>query len=278
MNKLIGVDIGGTSVDAGLVESGKLLKEASISIRSKGTQEEILADVIEAIDAVFSKEVKAIGVGVPAVVSPETGVVYDVQNLTSWKEVPLKDLLERHYNLPVYINNDANCFVKGAFTYGEVSKVKNVIGLCIGTGLGMGVIINKKLYNGVLCGAGEVGMLPYKDSIFENYTSSFFFKEKYGKSAKEMSQLANNGDQEAIASFLEFGVHLGEAIKSILYMFAPEVIILGGSISKAYSLYKTALETTLKTFAYPKQLEGVEIVVSNESKSAILGAAALCLD
>ena len=141
----------------------------------------------------------------------------------------------------------------------------------------MGVIINDKLYNGVFCGAGEVGMLPYKDSIIENYASSFFFSNTYKSSAKELSNLAKNGNQDAINIFNEFGKHLGEAIKYILYMFAPEAIILGGSISKSFPLFKKSLEMSLKSFAYQEQIKNLKIKVSTQSGLSILGAASLCL-
>lgn len=119
-------------------------------------------------------------------------------------------------------------------------------------------------------------MVPYKDSIIESYASSFFFSERYQKSGKEMYEMAKDGQPIAIAAFEEFGVHLGEAVKIILYMYAPEAIILGGSISKAYPFFKESLESSLATFSYPKQLEHLEITVSNRSNLPILGAAALC--
>ena len=92
----------------------------------------------------------------------------------------------------------------------------------------MGILIDNKLYNGVLCGAGEVGMLPYKDGIMEHYVGSFFFEKKYDKTAKALyMKKALHNDLIALQAFKEYGFHLGEAIKVILYMYAPEAIILG---------------------------------------------------
>jgi glucokinase len=141
----------------------------------------------------------------------------------------------------------------------------------------MGIIINNELYNGVLCGAGEVGMLPYKDKILEHYAGSFFFDGKYGQSAKELYKKALMNDSTALMAFGEYGVHLGEAIKAILYMFAPEAIILGGSISRAYTFFEKSLQSALDTFAYQKQLEHFKIETSDLVDSPELGAAALCL-
>jgi len=276
MKQVIGVDIGGTTIQAGNVLNGCLLNEKSIKVNGKDTENEILQDLIETIDTIYSNNVSAIGIGVPAVVDSNLGIVYDVQNLPSWKEVHLKEIISSHFKVPVFINNDANCFVVGEHVFGEAKGFDNVIGLCIGTGLGMGVIINGQLYNGVLCGAGEIGMLSFKESILENYTSSSFFTNNYKKSANELATLAKKGDTEALEAFSIFGKHLGEGIKNILYMYAPEAIIMGGSISKAYPYFKVSMEESIQSFAYPKQIENLKLKISNESCSAILGAAALC--
>ena len=276
MKQVIGVDIGGTTIQVGNVLNGCLLNEKSIKVNGRDTENKILQDLIDTIDIIYSSNVSAIGIGVPAVVDSNLGIVYDVQNLPSWKEVHLKEIISSHFKVPVFINNDANCFVVGEHVFGEAKGFDNVIGLCIGTGLGMGVIINGLLYNGVLCGAGEIGMLSFKESILENYTSSSFFANNYKKSASELAILAKKGDTEALEAFSVFGKHLGEGIKNILYMYAPEAIIMGGSISKAYPYFKASMEESIQTFAYPKQIENFELKISNESSSAILGAAALC--
>lgn len=273
---VLGIDIGGTYLKIGRVENGNIVKQTSKSVDSKATEEETLFSLFEAIDSIINSDVSAIGIGVPAVVDPITGVVYDVQNIPSWKEVDLKNIMEKRYNLPVYLNNDANCFALGEKIFGKGKDYENFIGLSIGTGIGMGIIINNSLYNGVLCGAGEVGMLPYKDGIMEDYSSSFFFLKNYHQTAEELSLSAAEGNQKALQAYTEFGFHLGECIKSILYMYAPEAIILGGSISKSFTLFKESLELSLKSFAYQKQIEDLKIMTSNKEGIAILGAASLC--
>jgi len=276
-NIVLGIDIGGTYLKIGRVENGIIVKQTSNKVDSKATKEETLFSLFEAIDSIINSDVTAIGIGVPAVVDPVTGIVYDVQNIPSWKEVALKEIVEQRYSLPVYLNNDANCFALGEKIFGKGKDYENFIGLSIGTGIGMGIIINNNLYNGVLCGAGEVGMLPYKDGIMEEYSSSFFFSKNYHQSAEELSLSAAEGNEEAIQAYVEFGLHLGECIKSILYMYAPEAIILGGSISKSFSLFKESMELSLKSFAYQKQIEDLNIETSNHEGIAILGAASLCL-
>lgn len=172
---LIGVDLGGTQVRAGLVEGDQLVKIAARTIRNKGTEEEVLSDLTAVLDEVFRLEVEGLGLGIPSIVDLETGVVYDVQNIPAWREVPLKRILEARYQVPVYINNDANCFAVGEKYFGLGRSYNNFVGLIIGTGLGAGLIINGRLYSGPNCGAGEFGMLPYLDSNFERYASGQFF-------------------------------------------------------------------------------------------------------
>jgi glucokinase len=275
-NIVLGIDIGGTSLKIGLVENNVIVKQAFKIVDSKSTEQETLFSLFEAIDSVINSDVTAIGIGVPAVVDPITGVIYDVQNIPSWKEVALKDIVKQRYNLPVYLNNDANCFALGEKIFGKGKDFENFIGLSIGTGIGMGIIINNYLYNGILCGAGEVGMLNYKDGTMEDYSSSFFFTKNYRQSAEELSLSAAKGNEKALQAYAEFGFHLGECIKNILYMYAPEAIILGGSISKSFSLFKESMELSLKTFAYQKQIEDLVIETSNKEGIAILGAASLC--
>ncbi|MBO0340227.1 ROK family protein [Flagellimonas profundi] len=274
---IIGVDIGGTKMKAGKVVGAHVGETAFAKVNGHDSQEKTLSTVFSVIDEIFCDAVEGIGIGVPAVVDPESGVVYDVQNIPAWKEVPLKKLIRQRYQVPVFINNDANCFALGERYFGKGKDHSNYVAISLGTGMGMGIVIAGKLYNGVLCGAGEVGMLPYKNSIMEHYTGSFFFEDAYGEPAKSLYKKALDKDIKAISAFKEYGVHLGEAIKAILYLFAPESIILGGSISNAYPFFKEPLYEALDSFAYPKQLENFKIETSDLADSPILGAAALCL-
>jgi glucokinase len=275
--ELLGVDIGGTTIHVGLVANNSIKKEAKILVDREAAAAITLQSLLNVIRQNLTGNVVAIGIGVPAVVDPDKGIVYDVQNIPSWKEIPLKSILEKEFNIPVFINNDANCFALGEFTYGQAKNYKNIIGLSLGTGIGMGIISNGMLYNGVLCGAGEIGMLSYKDSIIENYASSFFFTEHYNATAKDLADEARNGDKIALQAFNEYGSHLGEAIKNILYLFAPQAIILGGSISKAYPFFKEKMLESVQGFTYQKQIENLIIEVSQTNGSALLGAASLCL-
>ena len=275
---IIGIDLGGTNVRVGLVEENRLIKVESKPINSKGAQEEIVNDIFNLINKFEIDKIEGIGVGVPGVVDLKNGIVYEVQNIPSWKEVRLMEILNNKYNIPVYINNDANCFAAGEKYFGKGQEYKNIVGLIVGTGLGAGIIMNGKLYSGSNCGAGEFGMIPYKESILENYCSGQFFELNYGKSGSDIYKEALMGDTTAQKIFYEFGLNLGEAIKIILYSIDPEIIILGGSVSKAFNLFQSSMNELISSFAYSKAKSNLKIVVSEIENIAILGAAALYLD
>lgn len=276
--EVLGIDLGGTNFNVGRVNNGMVVQDASNSVDITISASSLMNSLYQTIDSVFTSEVKGIGIGVPGIVDPLKGIIYDIQNIPAWEEVALKQLLEERYEVPVSLNNDANCFALGEKMYGKGTRYRNLVGLSIGTGLGMGIIIDNRLYSGVMCGAGEIGMLPYKDGIIERYAGSFFFTGKYEQSAKAIHELAQRNQPQAIEAFDEFGIHLGEAIKTVLYMYAPEAIILGGSISKAYPFFKDSMKATVATFTFPKQIEQLQIECSTHPNLPILGAAALCLD
>lgn len=276
--QVIGIDLGGTQLRAGIVNERTVTQLVSGLIPSAGTVEEVLNALYQQVDALINASTKAIGIGVPSVVDVEKGIVYDVRNIPSWKEVALKSLMEERYHIPVFVNNDANCFALGEKYFGQGKEVHSMIGLTIGTGLGSGIIINDKLYEGANCGAGEFGEVDYLDHNFEYYASGQFFRNVYNKNGEVFFHEAMAGNQKAMAVFEEFGIHLGNVIKMILYAYDTELIILGGSIRNAYSLFQKTMWQRIHTFAYQKSLERFNVVVSELEACGVLGAAALYFD
>lgn len=277
LDEILGVDIGGTNIKIGKIVNGKVLQKCKIPVNRDDLEQVTLDNLYKGLKGLMTDSVQAIGIGVPAVVDIESGTIFDVQNIPSWTNVAVKNLVEEKFNVPVYINNDANCFAIGEKQFGKLREFKNCVALSLGTGMGMGIIIDEKLYNGVLCGAGEIGMVPYLDGILEHYTGSFFFEREYNSSALSLYNEALEGKENALKVFKEYGTHLAEAIKIILYMYAPEAIILGGSISNSFQFFEESLKTGLASFAYQKQIENLKIQTSDLVDSPILGAAALCL-
>ena len=275
---LIGVDLGGTKVHVARIEGNQIASSEIRKINARGSKQEVLDELIQAIRIVCNDEVEGIGIGIPSVMNIEQGIVYDVVNIPSWDEVHLKKILEKEFHVPTYINNDANCFAIGEKYFGKGKAYKDMIGLIVGTGMAGGIIVDNKLYNGPNCGSGEFGMMPYKKHYYEYYCSGQFFTRKYNMNGEELAELAGKGDKKAIKAFVRFGNHLGNAIKAILYALDPAAIILGGSVSKSYSFFKGAMNDSLKDFVYKNSLEKLTIEVSEDNNIPVLGAAALYYD
>ncbi len=280
MNKevVLGIDMGGTNIRGGLVCENILSDIFSKPINSNGSVDEVLQQLFNLTDGLINTSVKAIGIGVPGLIDLDPGIVFDVINIPSWKEVPLQKWMQGRYKIPVFINNDANCFALGEFYFGKGKDYNSIIGLTIGTGLGTGIIINKKLYPGKNCGAGEFGMADYLDKYFEYYASGQFFKNVYQTDGEEVFENAKNGNTEAKKMYEEMGTHLGNAIKLIIGAYDPEVIILGGSVRHAWEYFNKTMWQRIKTFPYKRVVDGLRIEVSDLKNSGILGAAALYYD
>ncbi len=275
---LIGVDLGGTTVTAGRVVNGEIVIQNTNPISAEKSKDIILNELESTIDQVISDDVVGIGIGVPSIVDVEKGIVYDVQNIPSWKEVHLKERLQNRFKIPVFINNDANCFVIGEKYFGKFKNFDDIVGLTLGTGLGAGIILNGQLYSGKNCGAGEIGEVPYKEEIFEYYCSGQFFKNVIGVEGKKLYAQAINGSIEAKNAFAEFGYYVGDAINTCLALLDPQVVVLGGSVSKSFDLFKDTMNERVKTFSFQTSQQNLLIEKSEMENSAIFGAASLFLD
>lgn len=276
--KLIGLDIGGTKIKAGLIVDNQIIEKHEVKTPSGENKGAVLKSIAECIDHIISPDVEGIGIGVPGMVDVKNGIVKYVNNIPAWKEVRLKEYLEHIFNIPVLVNNDANCFVAGEKYFGKAQAHKNIVGITLGTGLGGGIIINNHLHNGLGSGAGEVGYIPYKDTIFEHYCSSQFFNNFHQTTGVEIYQKIKAGDQQAQVIMDEFGHHLGELIKVIGYILAPEAIVFGGSISKSFPLFQKRMWETIHTFPFKTSIDGLQVYPSELNDMAVLGAAALYLN
>lgn len=271
----MGIDLGGTQVRAGLVSGGALLRKGGTRVAGLVTEQEVLDRIFTLIEETGLEGVAGIGIGVPSIVDVVRGIVYDTVNIPSWKEVHLKDILETRYGVPVFVNNDANCFALGEQRYGAGLGHQNLVGVTIGTGLGAGVIIEGRLFSGTHCGAGEVGNIQYKDAVVEAYASGQFFMRVHGLRGEDVLEKAMAGDAEARAIFYEYGLHLGQALLMIVYAYDPEIIVLGGSVAAAYALFEGGMWESLRTSVFPHALSNLSIKVSNMKEIAIIGAACL---
>lgn len=272
---MIGIDIGGTSIVIGRVNNSNIEAIYSVPTGAERHADEILETLYGAIEQVLIPKTGSIGIGVPGLLNTETGELLEIVNIPSWKNLALKEKIEKRYNLPVWVNNDANCLALGELYFGKGQRYKNIVTISLGTGVGAGLIINGKLHSGVFGGAGEIGFWPYKNEIVETYCGSKFFTEKYGITGKELYLNALSNNNHALRLFEEYGCHLGELVKRILFFFAPEAIIFSGSISESFHFFERAMRKEISTFPFKVLSDYVFIGKSELRQPAVLGAASL---
>ncbi len=275
---ILGLDIGGTGIVAGVLIDGHLEDIRSIETPAQESQEVILQTIADFIDTYMHYDLYGIGIGIPGLVDVKEGVVLNLSNIPAFQHVHIKEFLENKFDKPVYVNNDANCFALGVQKYGVGRPFKNLVGITLGTGVGGGIVINGHLYSGLYSAAGEWCSAKYLNHDFEYYCSGKFFHMEHNISAKKLAKMAIAGDEKAIRIFEEYGTHLGEFIKQVLYSFAPEAIVLGGSIRKTYPLFKKTMYESLQEFRYKKVIQNVQILLSELDETAIHGAVALVED
>jgi len=271
----LGIDLGGTNVRVGIVDNMGLVQKVSAPSPAKMELNESLTYLKSVITPLVTPDISGIGIGVPSVMDIEQGIVYNVTNIPAWKEVHLKKILEDEYGIPVYLNNDSNCFTLGEKSFGEGRPFTNMLGVTLGTGVGAGVIINNELYSGSNTCAGEIGCMRYLDNVYEHYCGSEFFATYYQMTGKEAAEKARANDAEALEIWKEYGKHLGELIQVILFAYDPDAIVFGGGITDAYPFFSESMYESIQSFPYPKLLEKLQVKISNNPDIAILGAAAL---
>ena len=277
--RILGVDLGGTNIRAGLTEGDRLLDIRAVATPADEPQDVVLETLYELITRFDISTVDAVGIGVPTVVDVERGIVYNATNIKSWKEVHLKAWLEERLHLPVFVNNDANCFAAGEKYFGKAKDFHSVAAVVMGTGLGTGLIIQNKLYEGRNCGAGEISNLPYLLHNYEYYCSGQYFRDEHQRSGAELMKEALDGDKNAAEIFHDFGWHFGKFLQAILYAYDPEMIVLGGSVSRSFDLYKESMFRSLRDgFIFPGSVDNLKMEVSDIENVAVYGAASLFYD
>ena len=238
----IGVDLGGTNMRAGRVENDRLVAQANERTpKAPKDTAETIAVLERVIGAVWSSEVAAIGIGVPGLVDREKGIVYNLVHIPHWDVVPLGDILRERFSVPVFIDNDANCFALGERVFGVGRSYEHFVGLTLGTGLGGGIVQQGRLL---------------ADAI--------------------MHERALAGDPEALEAYRQLGEHVAAAVKIVMLAVDPEMIVFGGSVAAAHSLFEASMWASLQDFAYPNSLKRLRIFFSELENPAIFGAASLC--
>lgn len=272
---LLGIDIGGTTINMGLVKGSEIVAKKTVpSFEKEWNKQQTLDYLCEEISLIITPEVEHIGIGVPTLVDPAKGIAYQAANIPSWDEVNIKDAVEKRFNVPVSVNNDSNCFALGA-----VAKLglrdRIVVGITLGTGLGVGVIVDGKLLDGNHCGVGEIGALPYNGCDYEEFCSKKFFTAR-GLEGKSAQEEAENGNAAMVEVFNEFGRHLGEFLAVVMYAYDADCIVFGGGFAYGNTLFGESMKKTLAArYPYTKALEGLKIEYLPQGDIPVLGASKL---
>lgn len=261
MQYTLGIDIGGTNIKGGVVTpQGKIIKSISIPAEAQRGKKKFLDNIYRCIDLCDPKKVSAIGIGCPGPLDHVNGIILTPPNIPL-KKFPLRIILQKRFHLPVIIDNDANAFTLAEATYGAGKSYRSVVGMTLGTGVGGGIVINKMIEHGrgnagelgyvTLSMQGPRGQLGDRGSLQEYLRgkSNAMLLKKLGllnTSSKELDVLARKRKRQARAYWDVFGRRLGIGLASIIHVLDPDVIILGGKISKSFLLFRSSTITTLR--------------------------------
>jgi len=283
MSYVIGVDIGGTTIKAGLFSRNlELLKKTEIATESDKGQKKVVSNILDAISLVFDKKVVAIGVGSPGPLDAKKGIILNPVNLPL-RNVSIKKIIEEKFRRKTILENDASSFALGHALKGQGKNKSVVLGITIGTGIGGGLVIDKHLYRG-RGNALEIGHTTIKfdgnhslagnRGSIESYISSAAIKKGPGKNSSsfEIFKRAEKGSKEAKRIFNDMGFYLGIFVTNMLYTFDPDIIIIGGKRANAWHYFEKEMMKQVKIRYFGKPCP---IVKSKIKGMGMVGAAAL---
>ena len=286
-DKIIGVDIGGTTIKMALFNNDQLIDKWVIPTLIDNNGESIPQDLIQSIRTKMAErgfslaELRGIGIGVPGPVNDTT--VKRAVNL-GWKNLPLKKIIEDELQTVVTVLNDANAAALGELWQGSDEQYKNIVFATVGTGVGGGVIVDGKILNGKNASAGEIGHIPLKTSeericgcgnknCLECYGSATGMIQTMNQlseferveNTKEIFALAELGNLAAKQTIQETVDYLAQAFAGILNTLDPEELVIGGGVSEAGTAFLAPLEQALEQYLFPEIRNRLEI------RKALLG-------
>ncbi len=305
----IGVDIGGTNLAAGIVnEAGEIIAQDTTPTLRNRSSGEIISDIARLCRGLVDKaglsmsDIKKIGAGCPGTIDTETGTAVYVNNL-KMEGVPLAGELERLLKKEVHLENDANAAAYGEYCiYGDGAK--SFIMITLGTGVGSGIILDGKIYRGFNGAGGEIGHMTLvsggnrctcgKDGCWETYASvtaliaqtKAAIEENPGslmeKLAAERGKIsgrtafdaARAGDEAAKAVVNQYVKYVADGIVSVVNIFQPEKIVLGGGISREGDYLLKPVEEFVKANDYNRYRPHTQLEVARLfNEAGIIGAA-----
>ncbi|MFA5318686.1 MAG: ROK family protein [Patescibacteria group bacterium] len=286
-NYTIGIDIGGTKMSAVLfdVEKKEVIADYKLAT-PKESLDKFLVMLWALVDPLIEKAKKSkikishIGAGIPGVIAAPTdknekGLVLHCPNLKILDNVELGEKIKAKYDLPVLLDNDANCFLRAEMILGAAKNSASVFGVTLGTGIGGAISLDNKVYQGIHGSAGEISCLiadivegtPMTlEEVFHNLTQG---------NPYNMAEEAYNGDKLAIKAYTEIGQHLGLALAGVVNLFDPEIIVIGGSVMASSDLFLNEIKKNLKDKVLSPKLKKIKIVPAKMQYGGAVGAALL---
>jgi len=310
---IVGVDIGGTKI-LSIVVNGKFNIISRCRKKTKGwlkdtkPENRIIQTIEESIEKAGNPKIIGIGVGAPGPVDPKNGIVINTPNL-GWENFPIAEILSKHFSVPVVLDNDVNLGTYAEWQFGKYKDAKHVVGVFPGTGIGGGLIINRKIIHGASGGAGEVGHMTLqidgppcgcgKRGCLEALASriaitkeisalvlrgeSEFLSEVVGTDISKIrsgviAEAIRNGEKKVENIVRKAAYLTGVAIANLINILSPELVILGGGLIEALGdIYEEEIQKAVKEHAMPFLRKKVSIEIGRLGDDAVaLGSALLC--
>jgi glucokinase len=301
MSCVLAADLGGTNLRMAAVDSaGRILYRTKRATPRGEGREEVVGSIVEAADECrancLSENVAAVCAALPGTVDAEKGFIFTAPNLPALNNFAAAAALEKALGVKTILENDANAAAVGEGWLGASKDVQTSVCLTLGTGVGGGILIDRKLLHGSGCTAGELGHICVEANGVECLCGARGCIEQYASAtaiarlAKELGATgcetshqvflaAKSGDTGALEAFRLAGFYLGVAINSLVNIINPEIIVIGGGASEGWELFAPAMHETVRVRAYGGPSERTKIVPAALGDDAgIIGAARLALD
>ncbi len=262
----LGVDLGGTSVKLGIVSNkGKIVTKLALPSNAEKGHLEVIKQIKLGINQILSQQkikIKGIGIGAPGTVSIKKGTVENPPNLPGWNKVNLGKIIQNEFKLKTFVENDANAAAIGEMIFGAGKNHNSFVMITLGTGVGGGVIINKKIYRGEFGAAGEIGHMSIdfngpqcncgsvgcvETYVGNNYLKHRIIKQLENNPGTKILELVNNEIemitpivvQEALVMndvfarmiVNDMGLQIGAALASVSNLLDVSTFIIGGGVS-----------------------------------------------
>jgi glucokinase len=311
--RTIGVDMGGSKLLAGAVDSTLSVHRRTQRILTGLDQPALLdlaVDAVEEVRGFAGGEVAAVGFGIPSLIDRRTGIAVVAINL-ALADIAFGEVMTERLGLPVFVDNDANMAALAEHRAGAARGCSEVVLLTIGTGIGGGLILRDELYHGAIGSAAELGHMVIDENgppcqgncpnhgCIEAMASGTALAREATRIAGErprsglghaladgqplvgplVTELAHDGDAAAIEAIELIGSRLGVAITSFVNIFNPQVVVIGGGVMAAGELLLEPIRSVVATRALPPSRDEVRIVMAEFGVEAgMIGAAALAFD